>query len=81
MKKRILMPITSFLVALCLSVILTTTLGYAQCGCACWMLCDNECGWECSGCGLVQGSRVAQQCCNQARAASGDTGPCFPENF
>jgi len=81
MKKKMLMPVISSLVALCISVTLTTTIGHAQCGCSCWMVCDNTCQWECEGCGLVQGWRVAQQCCEQAHAASGDTGPCFPENF
>lgn len=79
MKKRMLMPVLSSLLALCISAVLATTLGHAACGCTCMIVCDNVCEWECSGCGLTQGAEVASRCCQQAHAEIGDVGPCLAQ--
>lgn len=57
-------------------MVITSPLASAQCGCSCAMVCNNACEFECSGCGLLQGAEVAAQCCQGARQATGDTGPC-----
>jgi hypothetical protein len=80
MKKRMLMPVISSLLALCISAVLTTTMGHAACGCTCMIVCNNICEYECTGCGLTEGAESAKLCCKQAREAIGDVGPCFVEN-
>lgn len=79
MKKKMLMPVISSLLALCISGVFTIKIGHAACGCTCVMVCDSACEWECTGCGLVEGAEVARRCCVQAYQQSGDTEPCIQE--
>lgn len=76
MKKKVSMLAIAFVLYLgtCGSFITKTT--YAQCGASCAMVCGNRCEAVCYDCSFWNCLDVAIQCCNEAHAGTGDTGPC-----
>jgi hypothetical protein len=80
MKTKLMRYLIPFILGLMISVIPSVRTTYAQCGCSCAMVCNNTCEVECSGCGLMEGVNAAIRCCQEARDATGSTGPCHPES-
>ncbi len=76
MRKRLLILTVAFILAVISLGIFTTKTTYAQCGCSCAMVCSNTCEFSCSGCGIFEWIEVAARCCEGAKKATGDTGPC-----
>lgn len=50
---------------------------YGQsCACSCAWVCDNRCQFNCTNCSVSEQINNAQECCNAAHQATGDTGAC-----
>ena len=47
------------------------------CACACSVVCENKCSYECSGCGLIEGTAAASRCCEEATKATPYPDPCI----
>jgi hypothetical protein len=68
MKKRLLILITSFVLALITPASVATRIVHASdCGCVCVIVCNSVCDVVCYGCGLGDGYEAASKCCSQAR--------------
>jgi hypothetical protein len=79
MKKKFVVPLISTILAVAITTIPITRTSYAQCGCTCAIVCDNRCQFKCTGCGFTEGVSAAKQCCDEARKAIGNVGPCLEE--
>lgn len=79
MRKRLLVLTMAFGLSVASYGILTVTIANAQCGCSCSAGCGDTCDILCSGCTVSEITEVTESCCEGARKATGDLGPC-PES-
>jgi hypothetical protein len=76
MRGRLWVPTFAIVLALGTAWGFATRTTFA-CACACSIGCGNHCNSILYDCGFIEGLEATATCCDQARQATGDTGPCL----